>query len=401
MMPMAATDTLMTVHVLSILTALAALAGVGYYVLCLFAIANFATTRSAPSGFAPGVSVLKPLRGSDPEMYEAFRSHCLQDYQEYELIFGVSDPADPAAALVSQLQRDFPNRTIELVVCQQLLGPNGKVSNLAQMVPRARYDYLIVNDSDIKVPTDYLRRVLALFADPKVGAVTCLYRGTAGKTLGSHLEAIGVATDFAAGVLAARLLQGVKFGLGSTIALRRNDLATIGGFESLVDHLADDYQLGARIAALGKQVIVSDVIVDHHQPAYSFSEFVNHQIRWARAIRDSRKLDYIGLAATFGVPWALLTVLFARGATWSWLLLIAALLTRFAMAAFISRRVLKQPLSALDYLLIPVRDVVALFIWISSFFGHTIHWRGLTFRLKDGKLHPMSSPSMSSPRRSS
>jgi len=257
------------------------------------------------------------------------------------------------------------------------------------MLKQASHDHLIVNDSDIKVAPDYLRRVLAPFADPQVGMVTCLYRGIAGRTFGSRLESIGIATDFSAGVLAARVLQDVKFGLGSTLALRRSDLQQIGGFESLVDYLADDYQLGARIAALGKRVIVSDVIVDHHLPDYSFGEFMAHQMRWARAIRDSRKLDYLGLAATFGVPWAIATVAVARGATWSWLLMAVALFVRFTLARTMTRQVLRQPLGFSDYLFIPVRDLAALFVWIASFAGHTIDWRGRKFHLKDGKLYPV------------
>lgn len=379
-------------HLLSIVFAVATLAGIGYYVLCLYAAHDFVSTQSVAADFTPSVSILKPLRGADPEMYEAFRSHCLQDYPEYELIFGVSDPADPAAALVVQLQREFPDRPIQLVICDRLLGPNGKVSNLAHMLAYSSFDYLIVNDSDIKVSPDYLRRVLAPFADPQVGMVTSLYRGIAGHTLSSRLESVGIATDFTAGVLAARVLQGVKFGLGSTLAFRRADLAQIGGFESLVEYLADDYQLGARIAGLGKRVVVPDVVVDHHLPDYAFADFLNHQMRWARAIRDSRKFDYLGLAATFGVPWAIATLLVARGAAWAWILFCITIVTRFALAWVISHRILRQSLSGLDYLLIPLRDIVALFIWIASFFGHTIQWRGLKFRLSQGKLHPIQPP---------
>jgi ceramide glucosyltransferase len=376
-------------HLLSIVTALAAFAGIGYYALALYAAHDFAKAEYTAEAFTPGVSILKPLRGADPEMYAAFRSHCLQDYPEYELLFGASDPNDPAAALVTKLQREFPDRNIELVICGRLLGPNGKVSNLSHMLKHARYDHLIVNDSDISVPPDYLRRVLAPFANPQVGMVTCLYRGIAGNTLGSRLESLGISTDFAAGVLAARLLQGVKFGLGSTLVFRRADLAAIGGFEALVDYLADDYQLGTRIAALRKQVVLSEVVGDHHLPDYSFGEFLNHQMRWARAIRDSRQLEYVGLAATFGVPWAFATVIFARGAVWSLLLFALTLAARFTLARFLSRSVLQQPLTIADYLLIPVRDLVALFVWIASFFGHTIHWRGLRFTLRKGKLYPI------------
>jgi ceramide glucosyltransferase len=378
-------------HLLAIVTAVAAACGVGYYLLCLYAVRDFLKERRDTRGPDLPVSILKPLRGTDPGMYEAFRSHCLQQYPDYELLFGVSDLKDPAAELVRNLQREFPDRSIELVHCPSLLGANGKVSNLVQLVKQARYDYLVVNDSDIRVEPDYLQRVMAPFSDPRVGAVTCLYRGIAGKTLGSRLEAIGIATDFAAGVLAARQLQGVKFGLGSTLAFRQEDLLQIGGFQALVDYLADDYQLGARIAALGKEVIVSDVVVDHHLPDYSWGEFLQHQVRWARAIRDSRKLDYIGLAATFGMPWALLVMLFARGAAWSWGLLAITVVLRFALAALITNKVLHQKLRITDYLLIPVRDTVALLIWAISFAGHSIHWRGLKFRLKDGKLYSMRS----------
>jgi ceramide glucosyltransferase len=375
-------------YLLAIATAALAACGVGYYILCVYAIRDFLKSSRPTQAFAPAISILKPLRGTDPEMYAAFRSHCLQDYPEYELIFGVSDLSDPAAELVRELQREFPAVAIDLVLCERLLGTNGKVSNLAHMVKEARYDHLIVNDSDINVPADYLRRVLTPLADPRVGMVTCLYRGIPGKTLGSQLEAVGINTDFSPSVLAARVVQGVKFGLGSTLAFRKQDLEKIGGFESLVDYLADDYQLGARVHALGKEVVVSEVIVDHHLPDYSFMDFVAHQIRWARAIRDSRKLDYLGLAVTFGIPWALACLLIAGGATWSWLLLCIAVVVRFALAATMCR-VLCQKLSIPGYLLIPVRDITALLLWIASFFGHTIHWRGLKFRLQNGKLYSM------------
>jgi ceramide glucosyltransferase len=287
------------------------------------------------------------------------------------------------------LQREFPDRSIKLVLCERLLGPNGKVSNLVHSLAQARFAHLIVNDSDITVPHDYLRRVMAPFADVQVGMVTCLYRGIAGKTLGSWLEAIGISTDFAAGVLAARMLQGVKFGLGSTLAMRRRDLEQVGGFEAFVDYLADDYQLGARIAGLGKKVVVSEVVVDHHLPDYSFAEFFVHQMRWSRAIRDSRALDYIGMAATFGIPWALLTVIFAKGASWAWMLLAVTISLRTRLAAVMTSRVMRQHISLLDYLLIPVRDFVAVIVWAVSFVGHTVHWRGLKFKLRNGKLYPV------------
>src|SRR5579862_3721617 len=201
-----------------------------YYLLCLWSAAAFLRVRDTvrSSGWPqslPPVSILKPLKGVDPEIYEGFRSHCQQDYPEYEIIFGVSDPADPAVASVEQLRREFPERAIQLVVCPNILGANVKVSNLEQMMQLARYDHLIVNDSDIRVERDYLRRVIAPLADEHIGMVTWLYRGVAAPTLGSQLEALGISTDFCAGVLVAQQIEGgLHFGLGSTLAFRRRDL---------------------------------------------------------------------------------------------------------------------------------------------------------------------------------
>src|SRR5258706_2712453 len=174
--------------------------GIGYYLLCLWGAGSFLRESRAPLPvFTPPVSILKPLRGTDPDIYESFRSHCVQDYPEYEIIFGVGDAHDAAVPLVEQLQREFPRLAIRLVVCPQVLGTNMKVSNLIQMLGVARYDHLLVNDSDIRVPADYLRRVIAPLESPDVGVVTCMYRGLAGRTLGSRLEAIGISTEFHAG----------------------------------------------------------------------------------------------------------------------------------------------------------------------------------------------------------
>src|SRR6202162_3000849 len=225
-----------------------------YYLVCLWSAAKFLRERGADEGVhptqsLPPISILKPLKGTDPEIYESFRSHCLQDYPAYEIIFGVNDPNDPAIESVKALQREFPDCRIQLVVSEKILGANVKVSNLAQMVTEARYDHLIVNDSDIRVEPDYLRRVPAPLADSRVGMVTCLYRGVAGATFGSRLEALGIGTDFCAGVLAARQLEGgIRFGLGSTMAFRRADLEKIGGVYSFLDLLSHVYQMGTRIA---------------------------------------------------------------------------------------------------------------------------------------------------------
>ncbi len=379
-------------RILELLASLGAVAGCGYYALCLISVRRFlrdlARRRDAGHASLPPVSILKPLRGADPGMYESFRSHCLQDYPDYELIFGVDRADDPAAELVERLQREFPQRAIKLVVCPEVLGANRKVSNLAQMLPHARHAFLLVNDSDIRVEIDYLRRVMAPLGNRRVGLVTTLYRGAAGGTLGSCLEALGISTDFAAGVLAARQVEGIRFGLGSTLAFPRAALDAIGGFAPLADYLADDYELGARIARAGFQVLLSDTVVETHLPAYSLRGFFQHQLRWARGIRASRPGSYAGLALTFGLPWAMAAVALARGASWSWALLAVAAVLRLAVALTVGRTILRDPRLPRDLWLIPLRDVIAVGVFAASYAGRRIAWRGDRFVLEKGKLRP-------------
>ncbi|HYM06092.1 MAG TPA: bacteriohopanetetrol glucosamine biosynthesis glycosyltransferase HpnI [Terriglobales bacterium] len=385
------------VLVLEIASCLGTVASVGFYVLCLYSAARFLGRRKAagegarstqqPAPFTPAVSILKPLRGTDPEMYESFRSHCLQDYPAYEIIFGVSEADDPAAELVERLQAEFKSVHIRLVLCMKDLGANTKVSNLAQMLPEAQYEHIVVNDSDIRVEADYLRNVMALLEDPKVGLVTCLYRGVASPSLGSRLESLSISTDFSPGVLAARQLEGgLHFGLGSTLAFRRSDLASAGGFDALSDYLADDYEIGRRIAGLGLKVELSETVVDTFLPRYDMKQFLDHQLRWARTIRDSRPGGYFGLVATFGLPWAMLALLCAGGAGWAWVLLGAAVLTRYAVALAVGRMVLRDQQVTRWLALVPLRDLVAVLVWFMGCWGHTVTWRGKTFELKNGKL---------------
>jgi ceramide glucosyltransferase len=380
--------------VFEIATAFGAMCGTAYYVLCAWSARSFlraqraAVARNAAvSPFSPPVSILKPLKGVDPEMYQSFLSHCLQEYPKFEIIFGVSDASDPSLELVRRLQAKFPDKAIQVLICKEKLGANTKVSNLAQMVAAAQYEYLVVNDSDIRVEPDYLRRVVSPLSDPTVGMVTCLYRGVAASTLGSRLESLGISTDFSAGVLAARYLEGgVRFGLGSTLALRLSDLQAIGGYESIVDYLADDYEIGRRIASRGLRVHLSEVLVETFLPAYSLRGYASHQLRWARGVRDSRPWGYLGLVFTFGFVWALLALLVSHGALWAWRLLGVTLAARLLMALLVGVGVLRDRPSLRYLWLIPVRDVVAVCIWLASFAGHTVAWRGDSFYLKDGKL---------------
>ena len=370
-----------------------ALCGIGFYLLCLYSARAFLRSgKGALSGFTPGVSILKPLRGVDPEMYESFRSHCQLDYPEYEIIFGVNHSDDPAVEAVQRLMAEFPHQKIQLVVCPKPLGNNRKVSNLVQMLSLARYDHILINDSDIHVQPDYLRRVMSPFVRPEVGMVTCPYRGIAANTLGSRLESIGISTEFIPGVLVARQIEhGIHFALGSTLAASRKALDAIGGLEPLVDYLADDFELGFRIANAGYEVVLADVVVETHLPAYNLRQFFDHQLRWARSTRDSRRMGYLGLLLTFGLPWAMIAVPLAHGVWWSWAVLALAAILRIAVALQVGSVVVQDRAVIRNLWLLPLRDMVAFAVWFASFADHNVQWRGEVFILENGKIRPARS----------
>jgi len=347
----------------ALVAAALAICGMGFYLLCLWSAARFQRqSRDPRPACAPPVTILKPLRGLDPQMYESFRSHCMQDYPEYEIIFGVSEADDPAIAAVEQLIREFPKCRIRLLVCPEVLGNNRKTSNLVQMLA---------------------------FARAEVGMVTCPYRGIAARTLGSRLESLGISTDFIAGVLTARQIEGgIHFALGSTLAMSRAALEAIGGLRPLVDYLADDFELGYRIAKAGYEVVLADIVVETHLPAYSFREFFDHQMRWARSTRDSRRLGYLGLLLTFGLPWAIFAVLFAPLSWWSWTTLAAAAALRAAVALKVGEGIVHDRAVRRNLWLLPLRDLVAFWVWFASFAGHKVHWRGDVFILERGKIRP-------------
>jgi ceramide glucosyltransferase len=330
-------------HVLAqsveVLTTLLTVAGMGYFVAAMIAARSFLVARRAPlAAFAPGVSVLKSLKGLDPGMIDAFRSHCRQTYAgDYELLFGVSPLNDPAAAAVEQLQAEFPGHAIRLIV----------------------------------------------------GLVTALYRGRAHGTLPSRFEALGIATDFQAGVLLSMMIEGgLHYGLGSTLAVSREALAKIGGFAPLKDHLADDYELGARVAQAGYRIVLSPEVVETAIPAYGWRGFADHQLRWSRTVRDARPWGYAGLIFTHGLGWAVLNVLASGLSPLSLWLLGLSFFLRLSLAMTIGAEVLGDRQVLPSLWLLPLRDLVAMGIWAAGFAGNTIVWRGQRFMLKGGKLHP-------------
>jgi ceramide glucosyltransferase len=381
------------------ITTLLTLAGLAYLLLALWGARDFAhywRRRKLDGGFAPDVTILKPVKGVDPRMYAGLVSHCRQQYAgSFEIVFGVSSLDDPAVDEIERLRAEFPECAIRLVECRERLGTSGKVSNLVQMLREARYEHVIINDSDICVTPEYLTRVMACFADGRVGMVTAPYVGRTGETrpamtVWSRLEALGISTDFLPGVLAARWLEGgIRFGLGSTLAMSKIALAKAGGLEPLVEYLADDYEMGERVANAGYRVELCGEVVETTVPAYDFHGFKDHQLRWARSTRDSRKLGYMGLGITYALPWAIMTCVASGFALWSFSLLSVVALARVAVALSVGVGVLRDGQVLRDLWLLPVRDFFGLWFWAWSFAGDNVVWRGEIFRLRDGRITPV------------
>ena len=374
-----------------IVTTVLAVAGMAYFLASIIAARIYLHSRRVPlPSFAPGVTVLKSLKGLDPGMLEAFRSHCRQEYTgEFELLFGISSFDDPAAAAVERLKAEFPHVAISLIECPERLGTNGKVSTLFQLAIHARYDFLLINDSDITVSPKYLERIMACFAhqNTRVGMVTALYRGRAHGTFASRLEALGIASDFMPSVLVSKMIEGsLKYGLGSTLAVRREALEEAGGLIALVDQLADDHQMGVRIVEAGYSIALSPEIVETAIPAYNWSSFIDHQLRWARTVRDASPGGYIGLVFTHGSAWAFLNLIASGFSPLSLWLFGMSFFLRLTQAMTVGAEVLGDHQVLPSLWLLPFRDVVQMGIWIAGFAGNTIIWRGEEFHLQNGKL---------------
>jgi ceramide glucosyltransferase len=316
------------------------------------------------------VSILKPVRGADGNLSNALASHCKLDA---ELLCGVTSMNDPAVAVIKK----FPKARI--IECSTVT-PNAKVGVLIDLVKAARRDIIIVNDSDICVEPDYLARVTAPLADPKVGLVTCLYRAV-GDTFAARFEALGVATDFAPSTLVARMVGVDEFAMGSTLAFRRADLQKIGGFEAFSDYLADDYQLGHRLHSLGLKCVLSDVIVETHLSG-GFLDVWRHQVRWARTIRVSKFYGYLGLPVTYATLWAVVA-----GAFGHWQVAIVILLIRMLMAIVAGWFKMRCNDVLRLFFLIPLRDLFGVAVWMAGLFGNSVIWRGQRLKLdREGRI---------------
>src|SRR4051812_35827362 len=350
---------------------------------------RFLTEPKAGKNFAPPVTILKPVKGAGPESESCFRSHFQLEYPEYQIVFGVAERSDPAVAVIEKLRREFPKVDAQLVFCPEQLGANRKISSLVQILPAAKYEHLVINDADMLVSPEYLTEVMAPFANEKMGFVTCVYRALPSKTIWSKVEALGICSEFMPAVLLARMIEGgVNFGLGATLACTKKALVAMGGFEALLNRLADDYDLGTGIKRSGFATALSRYVAETHAPYYDFQHFWNHQIRWNRTVRDARPAGYAGLIFTFGIFWSLLAMVLAHGALWSSLLFATVIGMRYLMAIGAGGIARGDQFVMRDIWLLPLRDAMSMAVWVASYFGKTVVWRGERFLLQDGRISP-------------
>lgn len=386
-----------TVRMIVLLLAAVPLA---YYLLSMYCIVDyFRSMRKLPprdDSFAPPASILKPVRGLDPGAYDNFASYCRLNYPLYELIFATADPKDPAIPVIEKLQKDFPERQIRFVAGVERLGENNKVNNLCRLVKEAVYDLLVMTDSDVRVEPDYLHEVAAPFADPAVGVVTSFARSVGGGTLPADLSTLDMCTDSIPSALVARKLEGkVQFAFGWTMATTKRYLAEIGGWEAMVNHHSDDFELGNRIARQGHRVEFMREPVSMVAPKETFKEFLGRELRWAIGLRNVRPAGYVGTIFTHGFPWTALAAVVAGAAGWT-------ALATFYIGGYLILRLsatwmagvwgLGDRAIAKKLWLVPLRDAIGAGVWVAGFFSDRIRWRGLEYRVKDRLLVPIRGP---------
>ena len=357
-----------------------------YSLLTVIAALRYLAVQPPELRLAEPVSILKPLAGLDLDLESNLRTFFEQDYPSFEILFAVREADDPAIPVVEKLGREYPNVPSRLLLTGEPPYPNAKVFSLERMLQASAYDLLVMSDSDIRVTPALLRTIAAEFQDPKLGVATCPYRAVAGLSFWSGLEAIGMNTDFLAGILVARMLEGMRFAVGPTIAARRHVLESIGGFERLKDYLAEDFAMGKFAAEAGHGVSLSWYVIEHHIGSSDFRHNAAHRLRWTRSTRRSRPAGYMGQLFTMPLPWALLVT--AWNPAW-WPVLPVTLAIRGMSAWIVSELVLH---ARINWLLLPLEDIAGFCFWMAGFFGNTITWRGRRYRLEpDGRFGLISS----------
>lgn len=383
---------LTTIWLVWLLLSILALGGVAYYLLALQTAwrKRQALQRETVPALSvwPAISVLKPLRGADAGLSTYLETFFRQDYPAFELLFAVRHAADPAVAVVEALRQRYPHIPVQLLLTGEPPYANAKVYSMQLMAAAAAHDILVITDSDASVAPDYLRDVARCFAPPEVGALTHLYRGVAAEDFWSKLEALGMSAEFMAGVLMAERMEGMKFALGPSMAIRRECLDAIGGFAAMADYLADDFVLGNWADRAGYRVVLSCRAINHHATATGWWASFKHRLRWNRSTRYSRPDGYIGQGFTYGLSWAfVLTVLFPGMSSLA-LLAVNALVR--ALLAWQLGVLLNDPAVVRRLWLLPLQDVLSWASWLGGFAGREISWRNERYRLlDDGRFEPV------------
>ncbi len=355
-----------------------------YCVLTIVAAVRYRGVRPPSLRDCMPISILKPLAGVDDGLEENLRTFFEQKYPDFEILFAVRNSDDPAIAVAERLRARYPAVPSRLIVTGEPPYPNAKVYSLDRMLAAACHDLLVMSDSDIRVTPDMLAVIAAEFQNPKLGLATCPYRAVPGRSFWNTLEAVGLNTEFIGGVLVARMLDGMKFALGPTIAARRATLLGIGGFDAVKDFLAEDFVIGNLAAARGDGVILSSYVIEHRIGAQTLSANLRHRLRWNRSTRRSRPAGYVGQLFTNPLPLALL--LWAARPEW-WPAAAATLILRAAAACATAGYVLRDPLTARLFFLVPLQDLLSFAMWLAGFFGNTILWRGRKYYLQaDGRF---------------
>ncbi len=369
-----------------------ALCPTGYYLVAIFATLRFfrQERKRKFSPYAPTASILKPVRGVDDDAYANFASFCNLRYPEYEILFAVADADDPVLAVLHKLQTDYPHRNIRVITDVPQLGANRKVNNLARLAAEAKYGLLVISDSDVRVAPDYLLQVACRFAEAQVGLVTAFFRGLTRGSLGAEMEAMVLATETAPNALVARQVEGkVQFAFGWTMATTKEHLRSVGGFESMVGVHSDDFELGNRIAARGLKIELLDGPVEMIFAPESFAQYLRHEMRWAIGLKNVRPAGYVGLLLTFGLPWTIAAMMVAPTFACATAYAAAYLLLRLGQVWLTGVWGLHDSVTRRSWWLTPFRDLVNFLVWLSAFFRNKIEWRGVSYRVKKGKLEPV------------
>jgi len=355
-----------------------------FSLLSIIAARRYLAVRLPVLRAAAQISILKPLSGLDRDLESNLRTFFEQEYPCFEILFAVRYKSDPALAVVEKLRGEYPHVASRVLITGEPPYANGKVYKLDRMLAAAANDLIVMSDSDTRVTPDMLRTIAAEFQDLRVGLATCPYRAIPGPGVWSKLEATGLNTDFMAGILVARMLEGMRFAVGPTIVARRDVLASIGGFDRLKDYLAEDFVMGKFASAAGHGVILSSYVIEHHVGAPRVLQNLLHRLRWLRSTRRSRPAGYIGQLFTMTTPLALMLLLVA----WPyWPIAVAAMFLRAVAAYVASARVLHTRIS---WVLLPFEDLLAFSFWIAGFFGSTIVWRGARYQVHpDGRFAPL------------